>query len=110
MNDWLPTVRRASQVASVVAALALVAATSPGCGSGAGSGLPCAVDTDCVPGEVCLLLSCEATEKTCQVLCEVDTDCTGGLDSSPSGAVCLPADTEACPVGGQQPIARYCAE
>lgn len=88
------------------AALTLAALTA--CGSGAGSGFPCTSTDECEIGETCVLRSCDAPEATCEFECTEDADCAGGLDSAPSGAVCITADTTACPVDGQPTILSYC--
>ncbi len=96
---------RRGALAGLLALLALAA-----CGSGPGSGLPCESTEECEPGETCVLRSCGAPEATCEVECVDDADCAGGLDSSPSGAVCVVADTAACPREGQPTVLNYCGQ
>ncbi|MGM0576255.1 MAG: hypothetical protein ACQEXJ_11045 [Myxococcota bacterium] len=86
---------------------------APGCGTGAGSGTPCTRSAGCPAGENCILVSCNASTATCEALCEEDDDCTGGFDTSPSGAACVSPDVAACPARhtpDQGLSAGYCVE
>jgi hypothetical protein len=96
------------RIACALAALALSA-----CGAGAGSGIPCVATTDCPGQEQCVLTTCAATTATCQNLCLTDAECSGGIDSSPSGASCLPTSTDACPArrtADQEAGDSFCVE
>ncbi|MCB9785983.1 MAG: hypothetical protein H6744_04740 [Deltaproteobacteria bacterium] len=83
------------------------------CGAGAGSGIPCESTIECPGQEQCVLTTCAATTATCQNLCVTDAECTGGIDSSPSGASCLPTSTESCPerrTSDQEADDSFCVE
>ncbi|MEZ4268252.1 MAG: hypothetical protein R3F39_17960 [Myxococcota bacterium] len=95
-------------LACFILALALNA-----CGAGAGSGIPCEATIECPGQEQCVLTTCAATTATCQNLCETDAECSGGIDSSPSGASCLPTTTDSCPArrtADQEAGDSFCVE
>ena len=95
----------------VVLALLTLPLLYAGCdaGSNTGSGLACETDAGCAQGERCILTDCNASTKTCQVLCNSEQDCTGVIVGQPSGTPhCLPTDTSACPVAGQSTDQSYC--